>query len=249
MSDFSAHLRHISARLPIPEPARSRVLLEIATDMGDLYQHLADGGMTPGEAENVVVEQFDLSDEALRELSQIHNSTLSCSLEGLSGQARSKWERVILGLVALFVSPPLFGALFFQPTLLTDASLLAAGLLVVLALGFGIGLWKAAVLFRPNRRRRPIPRRGLRALPGLTLLLLFMGFAGIWVELYRSALAIRITPQMTLRHLVEWLHLASATMIVALSGALLTALLWFFLENRASHLEEKAAEAILEPPA
>ncbi len=249
MSDFSAQLRHISARLPIPEPARSRVLLEIATDMDDLFRHLVEGGMAPEVAEAEVAEHFDLSDDALRELSQIHNSAISCSFGKLSGQARSTWERVILGLVALFVSPPLLGAFFLQPTLLQDASLLVAGLVAILALGLGVGLWKAAVLFRPIQPRGPIPRRGLRSLPGITLLLLFLGFAGIWVELYRSALAIRITPQMALRYLVEWLHLASATMVVALSGALLTALLWFFLENRASHLEEKAAAAILEPTA
>ena len=34
------------------------------------------------------------------------------SLDGLSGQARSAWERVILGLVALFVIPGLLGVFF-----------------------------------------------------------------------------------------------------------------------------------------
>jgi hypothetical protein len=81
----------------------------------------------------------------------------------------------------------------------------------------------------------------------MSLLLLFLGFSGIWVELYRSALAIRVEPALALRHLVGWLHLASATMVVALSGALLLGLLWFFLETRATHLDELAAARILEP--
>ena len=249
MNDFSSHLRHLATRLPVPEPARSRILLEIATDMEDLFHHLVDGGAGEDEAVRAVADQFDLSDEAIRELAQIHSSPVSCSLEGLSGQARSTWERVVLGLVALFVIPALLGGLFFQPGLFRDASPLAFGLVGFLVLGIGIGSWKALALFRPGPSPAPIPRRGLRSLPGLSLLILLLGFAGVWVELYRSALAIRGEPPQALRHIVEWLHLASATMVVALSGALLTALLWFFLENRAGHLEEKAAATLLEPPA
>jgi hypothetical protein len=248
MSRFSSRLRNIAARLPIPEPARSRVLLEIATDMEDLFQHLVGGGMGEEAAASAVAEHFDLSDDALRELSQIHSSPIGRSLEGLSGQARSTWERVILGLVALFVLPGL-GGFVLQPTLIQDASPLVFALVGILLLALGLGLWKGVVLFRPGPGRAPIPRQGLRALPALSLLLLFLGFAGIWVELYRSALSIRGAPGNALRNLVEWLHMASATMVVSLSGALLTAVLWFFLENRAAYLEEKAASAILETPA
>ena len=210
MNDFSSHLRHLATRLPVPEPARSRILLEIATDMEDLFHHLLEGGMEEGEAVESVNEQFDLSDEALRELARIHTSPISCSLEGLSGQARSTWERAILGLVALFVIPGLLAGLFFQPMLFRDASPLVYGLAGILALGLGLGAWKGFVLFRPGRPRGPIPRRGLRALPGLSLLLLLLGVSGIWVELYRSALSIRSAPPLALRDLVEWLHLASA---------------------------------------
>jgi hypothetical protein len=247
MSQFSSHLRHVASRLPIPEPARSRVLLEIATDMEDLFRHLVAGGMEEEEAVTAVAEQFELSDDALQELSLIHSSPVSRSLESLSGQARSTWERVILGLMALFLIPGAAGGLFLQPTLYGDASPLAFLLMAILALGLGLGLWKAIALFRPVPDGAPVPRQGLRTLPGLSLLLLSLGFAGVWVELYRSALAIRRAPELALRYLVEWLHLACATMVLALSGALLTALIWFFLENRAAHLEERSAAAILEP--
>jgi hypothetical protein len=244
MSGFAPHLRNLANRLSIPEPVRSRVLLEIATDMEDLFRHLVEGGMEEEEAAGSVVEQFDLSEDALRDLAEIHNSPISRSLEGISGQARTRWERVILGLVALFVTPILLGPVLFQPTLLEDASRLAFVLLGILVLGLGLGVWKAVALFRPGSRV-PIPRKGLRVLPGIALLLFALGFAGIWVELYRAALAIRSSPGMALRFLVEWLHMASATMVLALAGALLTALLWFFLENRCRYLEERAAAAIL----
>jgi hypothetical protein len=247
MSDFSPHLRQIAQRLPIREPARSRVLLEIATDMEDLHRHFVAEGLDPENATGAVLEQFDLSDEALADLSRIHGSPLNQSLDGLSGQARSTWERVVLALVALAVIPGLVGGLVLQPTLLRDASALVYPLAGLLVLGIAVGLWNAMGLFGPGRASGSIPRKGIRALPMMSLLLLFLGFSGIWVELYRSALAIRVEPALALRHLVGWLHLASATMVVALSGALLLGLLWFFLETRATHLDELAAARILEP--
>ena len=61
----------------------------------------------------------------------------------------------------------------------------------------------------------------------------------------RAALRIQAAPGTALRHLVEWLHMASATLVVALSGALLTALVWFFLEARAADLDRGAAAHML----
>lgn len=245
MNDFSPHLRQIAGRLPIQEPTRSRVLLEIASDMEDLFQHLLREGLETEEATAAVVEQFDLSDEALTELARIHGSPLNRSLDGLSGQARSTWERVVLGLVALFIIPGLVGGLVFQPTLILDASPVVYALVGLLLLGLGIGIWRVSGLFRPGHAPAPVSRKGIRTLPGLALLLLFLGASGIWVELYRAALGIRGTPTLALRYLVEWLHLASATLVVALSGALLLGLIWFFLETRATHLDERAAALLL----
>ena len=124
MNDFSDCLRKLSARLPIPEPARSRVLLEMATDMDDLLRHHLDIGTGREEAVRIVEEQFELSDEALAELVQLHNSPLQRSLDGLSKQAGSSWERVVLALIALFVIPGLV-TLLLQPGLFGDASPLA----------------------------------------------------------------------------------------------------------------------------
>ncbi len=247
MSGFAERLRSIATRLPVPEPARSRILLEMATDMDDLFQHLVEKGMAEPEANRTVVQQFDLSDEALLELARVHASPLSCSLEGLSGQARSPWERVVLGLVALFVIVGL-GGLLLRTRVVLDASPVAYLLGIIILAGTALGIWKANHLFVGQKPGGPISRRGLRMLPGLSLILVGLGMVGVWVELYRSALVIRSEPGMAMVHLVRWLHLTSATLVVALSGALLTALFWFFLENRAAHLEEKAAAELLERP-
>ena len=70
--------------------------------------------------------------------------------------------------------------------------------------------------------------------------------AGLWVELYLSALRIRAVPGETLIHLVGWLYMASATLVIALSGALVLGFLWFFLESRVRRQELTAAARLLE---
>lgn len=247
MSEFSSHIRQFSSRLPLPEPTRSRVLLEMAADMEDLLQHYLAQGLRKDKAVQAVEEHFDLSEDALRELVHVHTSPFQRSLDGLSGQIRSPWERGALVLVAIVVMLGLVRHLFHLP-LYQAASPLAFILLAILALAVGIGIRRAFLLFGPVSRAtgKPSHRRGGGSLPLLALLLLGMGFSGVWVELYRTALVVRADTTYALVYLVKWLHLACATLVVALSGALLVGLFWFFLETRASQLDERAASSMME---
>jgi hypothetical protein len=71
-------------------------------------------------------------------------------------------------------------------------------------------------------------------------------FAGLWVEFYLSALRIREIPRDTLIHLVGWLHMASATLVIAISGALVLGFLWFVLQARIRKQELATVAHLLE---
>ncbi len=249
MNEFTAHLRDISRRLPISEPARSRILVEIAADMDDLLQHHMDAGMEEEAAVQAVLDRFRFSDEALRELAHVHDSTLQRSLEGLARQAGSRWERAILALLTLFLGIAMARVLA-EPSLLADAGPVVFGMIAVLAFGVGTAVWQGVALVRIGRGTgRAIPWQGrqrLRVLPLLAGLLFLLGFGGVWVDLYRAALRMRSAPSETLVFLAHWLHMASATLVVALAGGLLVGLLWFFLETRATDLETRAAAQLLD---
>lgn len=245
MTEFKEHLREISRRLPLPEPVRSRVLLEIASDMDDLLHHHLAGGMEKDRAIRAVVEQFDLSDDALQELARVHDSTLQRSLEGLALQAGSRWERGILAILALVLAVSVTRVLL-APSILRDADPVVFGIVGVLLLGVAVAIWKGFGLFGSEGRRSGTGRRGLRVLPLLAGLLLLLGFAGVWLDLYRAALRMRSDPGQALVFLAYWLHMASATLVVALAGGLLVGLLWFFLETRARHLEATATARLFD---
>jgi hypothetical protein len=245
MSRFARALADAAQRLTLPEPARSRILLEVAADMEDLHRTYLERGMGEKEAREAVLEHFDLSQEALRGLAAVHDTPLQRSLRGLSGQARRRWARTLLALLGLFVALGA-GTLLLQGGLLETASPLAWALLALLAVGLAGGVWKGWTLWGPGSAGRPPAAAGVGFLLGLAALQFGLGCACVWVELYRSGLRIRSAPGEAMMHLVEWLHLASATLVVALSGALILGFLWFFLETRIQHLQAVAAAGLLE---
>lgn len=103
MTRFADVLRGIDGRLTLPQPAKSRILLEIAGDMDDLYQTFRQQGLSREEARREAVARLDLSDEALEDLATVHTSRLRRFLDGLSEQGRGRTERAALSLLVLFL--------------------------------------------------------------------------------------------------------------------------------------------------
>lgn len=245
MSRFAKALSDAASRLTLPEPVRSRVLLEMAADMEDLHRAYMERGLPEEKAREAVLEHFDLSQEALRELAAVHDSPLERSLTSLSGQAHRPWARTLLGLLGLFVALGT-GSLFLEAGLLSRASSLAWVLLAILAVGLAGGVWKIRVLYFAPAAVESRTRTGVSFLLGLAGVQVVLGFACVWVELYRSGLRIRSAPGEALIHIVGWMHMASATLVVALSGALILGFLWFFLEGRTQRLQTSAAVSLLQ---
>jgi len=239
MSRFTQILSDADSRLTVPEPARSRILLEIAADMEDLRREYLARNVSEEEAVAAVVDHFDLSDEALRELVRVHDTPVKRSLDSLSGQVRGPWSRLLLIVFAFFVIL-VSGTLLLQGDLYRDSSRLIWVLLPLIAAGVVMAGTRGVRLIRAGDLWNPGLRSGLGRLLGLSVVILLVTGAGLWVELYLSALRIRGAPGEALIHLVGWLHMASATLVVSLSGALVLGFLWFFLEARVRQQESKA---------
>ena len=103
MSEFGSVLRSLSDRLDLPQPARSRVLIEVAADLADLEAVYAERGSTPEQAREQALERLDLSDEAIRELVRVHGSPLRRGLDRLGERGRRRWERLALAALLLFL--------------------------------------------------------------------------------------------------------------------------------------------------
>ena len=96
MSQFTEILRSINDRLDMPQPARSRVLLEIAADLRDTYDYYREQGLSQEEA--------DLSDEVLADLTRLHTSAWRRFMDRFSEQAQTRLERALVILTLVFIA-------------------------------------------------------------------------------------------------------------------------------------------------
>lgn len=244
MTDFADVLMPLSARLPLPQPARSRILLEIAADLEDLYQHYRSSGLSQAEARSKAIEACDLSDQALAELVQLHTSTFRKLLDRLSAQAQTRWERALLVLIALVVAGAALNVLLREP-LISDAGWMAWPPLLCAATALLFGLAKSYHIFVKQDHAPRRARRGVDAVAVLAIAQCLLGFLGVYVGLYLAAWRIAGDVRNAFLYLFNWLLSGSALLSTSLSGALITAVIWFVLARRVALIADAEAMQLL----
>jgi hypothetical protein len=137
------------------------------------------------------------------------------------------------------------GTFLVRPDVYRVASPIVWVMLPLLGAGLWIAGGHALRLLKARNSWTPGLRTGLGRLLGLAVAVAIIAAGGLWIELYLSALRIREVPSETMIHFVGWLYTASATLVVFLSGALILAFLWFFLEARTRKLEKLASTDLL----
>ena len=102
MNRFADVLQQARDRLQVPEPSRTRILLEMSSDLEDSYQYFLDQGHDESEAVRRAEEAFGTSEDALRHLVRIHQSGVGGIADRVSGQIGRVWEKVLLLALLLF---------------------------------------------------------------------------------------------------------------------------------------------------
>jgi len=244
MNRFGDVLRDIDARLDLPQPARSRLLLEIAADLDQTYATLRERGVSAEDAHREAVDAFDLSSESLDQLARVHCGPVRRALDRLSADALPRWERLLLFIVILGVV--LAGSWWDRgDQLFRDAGPFAWPVVLVFAAALGVAAGLAYRLFLKQDHRRRGLRRHADSMLVLVVLMAFLGFAGSWFEVWRLAgEAIGGTTPVAVFQM-RWALLASALLQVSLGLALLSALAWFGLAGKVSRIERYEAESRL----
>ncbi len=244
MNDNGALLHSLAARLDLPQPARARVVIEVAADLADLEALYIERGLGSEEARELALERLDLSDEAIRELVRVHGSPIRRGLDRFSERSRRRGEQLALAALLIF----LIGgtrALVPTRTLLTDAG---PGLWVIAAIAIP-GILLAATTAYSLWGRDAHDSRRLRA--GLDLILVTAGAAAAaglalwWFGLRRIATASASQPETALVFLVEGLTRGSALVVAGFQASVALGILWFILSSRTAQVERGEAELIL----
>ena len=103
MSNFQPLLKSIYENLSVPQPQRSKIILEIAADMEDMYEHFLIRGMSEEEAMDKLESEFDFDEDTLAQLKSIHTPGYSRWMENLPKHTQNYWEKGVISILAIFI--------------------------------------------------------------------------------------------------------------------------------------------------
>ncbi len=239
-------MRRISSELSLPEPTRSRILLEMASDLEALYEHYRARGVEEEEALRRTEEKLLASPEALQHLVAVHTTGYQRWLSYAAGRLRSGFE---LLLFALGVLPML--AIAGLAVIAPDRGISPPFLLWPL-LGIGtaiaaITLWKAYQLLVRRARRAADLHRGLFTLLFLGVISPVLAGLAFLVSLYRMAIGFgwgdmsESAMLLAAERMVQDATLLSAGLLLGIGAGLV----WFVLARRIAAIEQAESAALL----
>ena len=245
MNPFTGILKEINEKLDLPQPEKSKIILEISSDLNDALAHYLAEGLPREDAIAKATETFKISDDSINQLTQIHESLFRRLMDRLSKQVLNRWEKGGLIILVLFIS--IFtGHIFLNHEFFTNASRFVwsvAGIALVVMI---MTLWKFYQLFIKRDHRIRFIRQGLPLIFFLGISSLFMGVYGLVTDTYITMSQIQMSlPSASIR-MMNFLLGISSLMIVSLLVAVLTELIWFFLMNKVIQIELAEATVLLE---
>lgn len=237
MNDFAHVLRRAEARLVAPEPDRSRILLEMAHDLEELYRAYLDRGMSPADAAARAEAVFGASGTVIAELSEVHQPVAARVLARFSSRGRHRLERAILTAVTLCGVAAGVGGVAAAGIAGTPSPWLWS-----LCAVFAAALWctSAALLDLFGRPARPITRERVQPMAALAALSVALGVVGVVFEGWRLTRALEFAP-VALPAVIPFLRRASELLTLSLSLSLAIGLVWFHLRVRALEVERARA--------
>lgn len=240
---FDAELRGVAERLDLPQPMRSRILLELRADLEDLSSALRSEGVADDEARRRAVEALVPSSEALGELRWLHRPLYQRLVDRFSERGRHRLERLLIvaftGVLALLGwRVATVGDLFHDPS----PWLVPVAVLGMVALG--VGIVRLFVLHVKKDHTADGLARGRAALPFLAVAVMVLGLAGAAVDLYGVAGALEANPAMQLAYLLRWLRQDMAMLSLSLLLGSVVGVLWLGSEVRVAGIRQAEVEAL-----
>jgi len=240
MNQFAPILKKINEKLDLPQPIKSRIILEIAADMEDAYNLYRQQGLSEKEALEKVKETFVFTDSALRELTEIHQTFFRRLLGKFSEQAANRWERVVLFVVFLFVITISAKTLITTPFF----SQVSKFIFPICGLFLGIILIAKIKFYQLYIRKDHDVKRLRRWMAWIVILgvvNLVISFTGGIFEF----LAIpKLTGDVFQNSLAQMIKFSTVGMVGSLV-AILTAIIYFFLNSKIQKIEQAEASVLL----
>lgn len=245
MNRFADTLNQVRDRLQIPEPSRTRIVLEMAADLEDSFQYYLEQGHDEDEAARLAKEAFGTSDEALRHLAKVHESTIGGMADRVSGQVGHLWARILLLFLFLF-EIWLAGVVLTEEAFRVYTSPFVWPVVGLALVAFGFTVWKLVQLFSKSGREVSQLRTGLGVLLFCSGASLAVSICGLFYHLQRFfRLNYMDAPESLFMNFAGWMISMSSMMTISLLVAILAALVWFVLSSAVARAEMREMETLL----
>jgi len=241
MSRFNIFLHETGERLALPKATRSLILIEIASDLEDLFNHYVQQGMSEEDAAARAEEKVDMSEEALAELVRIHSDARGWT-ERIARRVQPFWERFAMAVIVLFFL--IFATLGTDTRPLTHLTGFIWPILVILLY---LLVFFIIQMVRLSDNQSPRRFRDSLATPlFLGAASAVVGIAGTGIELYRTLMRMAADPERAATLFAQAILGSTATLSIALLVTLMAGVAWFVLAGRVSRLEDDIALNLLE---
>jgi hypothetical protein len=258
MNPFKPLLIDINKKLELPQPTKSRIILEIAGDLTDACQTFQNQGMSEEQAIEAAIQKFDLDKHSLNELVHLHQTSFQRWFDHLSTTAQTWWERVILICLLTFVF--ISGSVtIMKIPFIEQASPFVWTIFVLAIIASTVFVQKIYQIYIKKDHNLQTVKKGV------PLLLFVSGFSllscmwGYYWQLYnfREYGHILETKMIYLLHsrddsfpqvfkdLVDWMIASSSFVMIGMLAAILFGFMWYFLMMKISKIEEAEAAILL----
>lgn len=256
MKQYVPILEKVNRELDLPQPQKSRILLEIAADLDDACQYYRNKGFDEKEALKLAEEKIILSESALSDLSELHKPAYRRFLDKISEQTRSRWEKFLL-LTTISMITYFIILLISQTPFFREASSLIYPSLFIFTVILGFSSVKFYQLYIKKDHQIRKLRSGMSLILFLGVFNLFLGLFGYFFELFRysgkglmmiSYLLIIMTTDSAkslqlLTETADAILKSSSMVMICIFVTLVSGFIWFSLEQKISKIEE--AEALI----
>jgi hypothetical protein len=258
MKEFKEILLKINEKLNVPQPVKSRILLEISTDMQDLYQHYISKGELSHTAVKMVKDRFDLDEQNLSELVSLHQTPIKKFVDKLNLGEGTSFKLVliyvlIVSILALGIYSITSTPFFAQ----SSGYVYPVGAIGILTLFFIFCKFFQLYLIKDHTMKSLWI--GMSVIIFGTILTFLTGVIGFFKELSLTLhrvfvplhdLVFEIAPQHGIddsvyREIVQWSLRISSLMIVTLGMTLALIMLWLLVIRKTKIIEKLEVQNLL----
>ena len=258
MDPFKTLLMNINNKLELPQPTKSRIILEISADLNDAYHTFQSQGMSEKEAIEAAKQKFDLDKRSLNELVHVHQTSFQRWFDHLSTPAQTWWERIILICLLTFVI--ISGSVTIMKVPLVEQASPFVWIIFILAIiACAVFLQKIYQIYIKKDHRLINVKRGVPFLLFISGLSLGSCMWGYYWQLYnfKEYGHILETKMIYLIHtehpffptvykeLIDWMIESSSFVMIGMLVAILIAFMWYLLMIKISKIEEAEAAVLL----